>query len=198
MKRHLALAALVAVSCLPAVAVPAFGQEGVLMMTAPLAEYSLGGFTYSPPSGEGWRQLPMEGADAVRFVFAERVGEGSINMRMELLVQSFPITDAATVNDVASLAEKSRSQQVAYHKDQALKASQVAEVPGTGGIVAYTLSLKVDDMEVSQRFFVALAPDKSQYWVGRVASQEKNFASTPFYAEFYGSLASLKFSGGGY
>ena len=197
MKRHLALSVLVAVVCLLPVARPALGQEGVLMMTAPLAEYRVGSFTYSPPSGEGWRQLPMEGGDAVRFVFAERADEGAINMRMELLVQSFPIADAATVNDVASLAELGRSQQVAYHKDQTLKASQVAEVPGTGGIVAYTLNLKVGDMEVSQRFFVALAPDKSQYWVGRVASQEKNFATTPFYAEFYGSLASLEFSGGG-
>ena len=169
----------------------ALAQE-TMVLTAPPEEYRSGGFAYRPPTGPGWRRLAAAG-NGLRLVFAERAGEGAINMRCEFIAEAHPIPDPALVEGAAALAELGRSQQLRERGESLASATPVIALAGGSGFQTYTLVSKLGETEVYESFFVALAPDKSEYWIAKATSKEKDHQRTSYWSDLFGSLASLRF-----
>jgi len=169
----------------------ALGEE--LAVFAPMASsYRIGGFTFTPPSGDGWRQVTSS-TDTFRIVYAEKLGESAINTRVEVVAQALPIPDPALVTDVVALAQESQKQQAAERGERLVAFSRVAPLPGTEGMQSYSLVTQLGEQELHEIFFVSLASDKSEYFVAKVATQEADYVKAPYFDPLRESMASLKY-----
>lgn len=166
-----------------------------LTVFAPMAaEYTIGGFSYTPPAGDGWRQVTSS-TDTFHLVYAESIGEDAINTRVDVVAKAFKIPDPALVTDVVSLAQKSQAQQASERGDKLIAFSRVAPVPGAESVHSYAFRTQVGDQELQEIFFVVLADDKSEYFVAKVTTQEADYTKAPYFAPLQTSLASLKHAG---
>ena len=152
--------------------------------------YTIGGFSFSPPASDGWRQLTQD-REAFRLVYAEDLGEGRINTRMEVTARAFAIPDPDLVSDAATLAQTSQTQQASDRGEGLIAFSRVAQLAGAKHVHWFTLVSKVGDKDLQEAFFVALAPDKSEYFVAKLATTETDYAESPYFKPFVESLSSL-------
>lgn len=165
--------------------------QDVAMLVVPNAHYTLGAFGYDPPLLEGWRTVGG-GPTSLNLVYAERVNEDQINSRLHVQVESFPIPDPKMVTDGPSLADLGRRQQIKARGDTVVAFSDVTRVPGENEIYQYEIVSKAGEEKLHEIFFTTLAPDKSAYAVAMAATQEEDYATQPYWSQFYGSLASFK------
>jgi hypothetical protein len=190
-RRHLAVAA--ALSFLAASS--AFAQE-VSILNPMAASYKLSGFTYVPPKGDGWREIGYA-LDSLRLVYAEQLGEGQINTRVDFTAQAFPIDQPAAAPDGAQLAQLSLQQRLTEKGDTLVAMSKVAPVEGKVPIHEYTLIVKISGEDHAEHYFVALAPDKTQYLAAKMITKDTNFREQPFFAPMLESIRSLTFESAG-
>ena len=155
-------------------------------------EYSLGGFTFKPPTVEGWRQVSAD-SRGLEFVYAERIDESRLNTKAHIQVRTVDIPPDAQVATVQALAELSRVQQVGALGTFVVEPGKVEPVSGSDQMMTYTIvSRLLGDMKLHDAYFVALAGDKSEYAVVKFQTQENAYKDTLFFAQFFGSIASLK------
>ncbi len=173
-------------------ALGSLAQAGGLAVFAPMAaKYTIGGFSYVPPNGDGWRQVTSS-ADTFRIVYAERLGDDSLNTRVDVVAEAFNIPDPTLVTDVVSLAQKSQAQQAAERGKSLIAFSRVAPVTEASGVYSYSFRTQIGDTELQEIFFVVLANDKSEYFVAKVTTKEAEYTQAPYFAPLKASLANLK------
>ncbi len=179
----------IAVAC----AVPAAAQ-GVAMLSPLLPEYRLAGFSYTPPKGDGWRQLEL-GAELVRLVYAEDPGSGQINLRAEFVVEAHSIPEPALVADGRGLAERSYQQRSEERRVSGtlVAQSQIALVGDRTDLYTYTLISKPAGVDHAEVFYVLLAPDKTRYLAAKLSTNDTAYNEAPYYPAFFDSLGSLRF-----
>lgn len=164
-----------------------------MSMLAPLAsEYVIGSWRFTPPGGDGWRQL-AESSELLRLVYADSLPDDKIDMRAEVVAQTFDISDPSLVTDVLALARLSQAQQVKERGDRLVAFSAVDKVADSPEVDLFTLVSKVGTADAFETFAVALAPDKSAYLVAKLTTREKAFRDAPYYKGFIESLDKLEF-----
>jgi hypothetical protein len=58
----------------------------------------------------------------------------------------------------------------------------------------YTLVVKLDEKERFINYFVALSPDKTQYFAAKLETEDNNFRDAPYYAPLHASMETLTFA----
>ena len=165
--------------------------QGAMLVPVP-SEYRIGGFNFHPP-GDNWMQARASD-QSVRLVYALSAGEGMVDMQAELLAAAYPIPGEAAVEDPALFAELSRRQQIEERRERLVARGVVEVLTGRMDIRQYTIVTKVGEENLYENFTVALAPDKSEYLVAKLSTMDKDFKEKRYWSEFFGSLASLRFS----
>jgi len=169
------------------------GAQGLSTLNPLAAVYSLIGFAYEPPKGDGWRELAST-PDAVRIVYAEQLAADQINTRADFGAQAFPVSEPDKIPDAATLARMSMAQRTQEKGKDLVAMSKLEPVEGAGvPMFEYTLVAKVESEDYFENYFVALAPDKTQYLAGKLVTKEKDFREQPYYAPFRASMLGLKF-----
>jgi hypothetical protein len=172
--------------------------QGVSMLNPIAPTYTLLGFVYTPPKTDGWRELTSQ-PDAVRIVYAEQLDPAQINTRADFTVQSFPIDAPAKVPDAITLTQLSMSQRLDEKKQETatevVAISRPQQLVGEVPTFEYELRLKVNGEEVFEDYFVALAPDKSQYLAAKMVTKDKDFRELPYFKPLQDSMTALKFPG---
>lgn len=180
---------------------PAFAQE-VLQLTVPAPKYTLGRFVYEAPSMEGWRQLANV-RSSLSLVYAEQKSEGTIETRFGVAIEVHDVPAEAVVPDAAALADTSRKQMAEARKADLVALSAIEPVPSIDNMFTYRLLVRPplpDQPDAYEVYYVAMAPDKSQYVVVQCITKAQDYADQLYFLQFYGSLASLKYvpeAGGG-
>lgn len=165
-------------------------------MLRPLASsYRLGNFQYVPPAGDGWRQLES-GERFVRLVYAEDLQDGQINTRVEFAAESYDIPDPSLVTNGVALTFTSMEQRRKEREAALVAFSNVAPVAGTDGLYSYSLVSKMLGEDYVEVFYVMLAPDKSSYFAGKLATKDVKYDEAPYWAAFAASLGSIAYLGG--
>jgi hypothetical protein len=164
-------------------------------MLSPMApEYSLLGFAFKPPAGDGWREVGVS-PDGVRIVYAEEVGESQINSRADFGAQAFVVEEPDKLPDPGALTRMSMSQRVEEKGKDLVAMSQVQAVDGAQlPMYEYTIVSKVEGNDVFENYFVTVAPDKSQYLAGKLITTDKDFREQPYYAPLRASMGGLRFA----
>jgi hypothetical protein len=166
-------------------------------MLNPLApSYKLLGFVYAPPKGDGWRELAAQ-PDAVRIVYAEQLDTTQINTRVDFTAQSFLVDDPAKLADALTLTQLSMNQRLEEKKQETgtevLAISRPQALVGEVPMFEYELRTKVNGEEMFEDYFVALAPDKSQYLAAKMVTSDKDFRNLPWFKPLQDSMTGLKF-----
>lgn len=177
-------------------ALPAFAQ-GVMQLTVPASEYTLGRFKYRAPNADGWRQLSNV-TDSLSLVYAEQKAEAMIDTRFGVAIEVHEIPPEAQVENAAGLAELSRKQMIEARKADLVAQSAIAPVPSIDNLYTYRLLVRSpikDQPEAYEVYYVAMAPDKSQYVVIQCITKNQQYENELYFQQFYGSLASLKYQG---
>jgi hypothetical protein len=167
--------------------------QGLTMLAPLLPEYRLGQVQYTPPKGDGWRQVEYQ-PQILRLVYAEDPGGGQISLRAEFVVESHPIPDPSLVADGRDLAERSYQQRLdERQKSGSLVAqSQIALVGERDDLYTYSLVSKISGVDHAEVFYVLLAPDKSSYVAAKLATKDTAYDTTPYYPALFDSLGSLR------
>jgi len=159
--------------------------------------YALLGFVFAPPKVDGWRELASQ-PDAVRIVYAEQIENSQINTRADVTIQVFPIDEPAKVPDAATLTRLSMNQRVEEKKNETgteiLAMSYPQALVGDVPTFEYQLNLKIAGEEVFEDYFVALAPDKSQYLAAKLVTKDKDFRELPYFKPLQDSMTQLTFA----
>lgn len=189
--KHFALLAVLLLSTTHAAA------QDVTVLQPLLPTYDLNGFKYQPPKGDGWRDVGSA-PESVRLVYAEQIGEGQINSRMDFHAQAFLVPEPDKAPDAAQLTKLSMAQRIEEKKeDKALTLvamSRIEPVEAEIPTFEYTLVLKVGEEEFFENYVVALAPDKTQYLAAKLVTKDKDFREQPYYAPLRASITGLTFS----
>jgi len=176
-------------------AVPAYAQD-VMQLTVPAPEYTLGRFKYEPPKTDGWRQM-ANFQDGLSLIYAEQKEEGAIDTRFGVAFEVHEIPAEIKVESASALVDLSRKQMAETRKADLVALSGVEQVGANENLWTYRLLVrspipdKPDGYEV---YYVALAPDKTQYVVVQCITKEQNYGDQIYFTQFYGSLVSLKYS----
>jgi hypothetical protein len=179
-----------------ACATVAQAQE-MMQLDAPPESYQAGGFHYEPPTLDGWRQL-VASPESFEIIYAEAREEGTIESKLHVVGRVFPIPQPEAVPDSGYLVQLARSQQIEKRKDILVALSAAAPVPGTADIWTYTLIVpsplakEGEERMLYEDFYVALAPDKSEYFVLNANTEDPDYRTQQWFAHFYGSLASVR------
>jgi hypothetical protein len=172
--------------------------QGVSMLNPIQPAYKLLGFVYTPPKGDGWRELISQ-TDAVRIVYAEQLDPAQLNTRVDFTLQAFLVDDPAKVTDVLGLTQLSMSQRLEEKKlekeTEVLAISRPSQLPGEVPAFEYELRTKVNGEEYFEDYFVALSADKTQYLAAKMVTQDKDFRSSPWFKPLQDSVMALKFPG---
>ena len=137
--------------------------QDVLTLNPMAPSYKLLGFTYTPPKGDGWREIGYV-LEALRLVYAEQIGD-KINTHVDFTAQAFPVTPPTPTLEASQLAQMSMQQRLGEKGDTLVALSQVAPVEGAKiPVFEYTLIVKIDGADAVEHYFVSLAPDKQQYF----------------------------------
>ena len=177
----------------------------------PLARsYGILGFSYQPPKGEGWREVGS-GPDYVQLVYAEQIGADTINTRLAFEAHAFLIPDPTKAPDPLVLAQLSMSQRIQEFKDAQpapkdgdqnakdassplVAMSKIEPVQAGVPLYEYTLVVKVDEKERFINYFVALSPDKTQYFAAKLETEDGKFRDESYYAPLHASMETLAFA----
>ena len=190
------LAASVMGFAMAACAHPAVAQD-VMQLTVPAPEYTLGRFKYQVPKADGWRQLANV-TESLSLVYAEqKEGEGTIDTRFGVAMEVHEIPPEAVVENAAGLAELSRKQVVEARKADLVAQSAIAPVPSIENLYTYRLLVHSpikDQPDVYEVYYVAMAPDKTEYVVIQCITKNQDYEGELYFNQFYGSLASLKYT----
>jgi hypothetical protein len=130
----------------------------------------------------------------LRLVYAEVLDSGAIHTRADIVAEAFPIPSPDLVPDALRLTLSGQSQQMEQHGDGLLGYTRVEKVDA--GVETHAYTLKTRLTENNQRyeiFFVALAPDKSEYLVVKFTIDEEDYLKQPFFEEFVESFAKLSY-----
>jgi hypothetical protein len=174
----------------PFSASPASAQ-GVTVYGVVQPEYRVGSFRLYPPTGDGWRQVTNE-ASVLRLVYAEVLDSGAIHTRADIMAEAFPIPSPDLVDSALRLALNGQSQQMEQYGDTLLGYTRVEKVDSKVETHAYTLKLRLTEAKTRYEiFFVALAPDKSEYLVVKFTIDEEGYLKQPFFEEFVKSFAKM-------
>ncbi len=166
--------------------------QGFTQLVVLQEEYDLGVFKFKPPTFDGWRQVAA-GPRGLEFVYAERLDATRINTRVHVKVITVDIPEDASIEGIDQLAELSRKQQVESRGTFVVEPGKVEDVPGSNHMKTYTIvSKQGSELKLHEVFFVAIAGDKSEYAVVQLQTQEDDYEDSLYYAQFYGSIASLK------
>lgn len=176
---------------------PALGQEDVVKLAPPAPEYKLGRFKYQAPQIDGWRQI-ANNTNSLSLIYAEQKGETQIDtlFGVTLEVHEIPAEARANIASAATLAELSRQQLAEQRKADLVAQSPIEAVPSVENIFTYRLLVHapVKDMPDSYEvYYVAMAPDKSQYVVIQCITKDQQYGDSIYFNQFYGTLASLKY-----
>ncbi|MFQ5478076.1 MAG: hypothetical protein ACE5E4_05625 [Candidatus Binatia bacterium] len=182
------------VTCLvvlpPAMAATAVAQD--ITVLSPLkSEYRLGGFVCTPPAVAGWRELGSN-SKAFQLAYAEVMPGDAIKTRGLFAAEVFAIPAPAEVVDVAALASLAHAQQIQNRGDKVIAFSRVAEFDGVEGMQSFTLVSGSKENPVYETFFVSLAPDKSEYFVGRLTTEDEDFREQPYFGSLKLVLGTLR------
>ncbi|RMD85881.1 MAG: hypothetical protein D6815_00985 [Candidatus Dadabacteria bacterium] len=165
---------------------------GVAMLM-PLAEqYEIGRFVYRPPATDGWRAVG-QAPDELHLVYAEMLDQSDIAMRVDVVIHAFDVEDPSVVPDPPILARLSHQQQAAKRKGSLVALSNVEPVPGAENMYAFTLVSRGPKGDYFERFYVALAPDRTQYVVAKVTTDDPAYEQAPYWAPLVESMAGLKY-----
>jgi len=172
----------------------AFAQD--MAQYDPLAKsYTLGRFQYKGPDADGWRQIANETAN-LQLVYVEQLEGGKFNTRCHVIFESADVPAAFGSPSAAALADASRREQRDKLKDQVAGASPVAAVPGAENVYTYRFLLHGPPelgSDYYQVYYVALAPDKSQYVVVQLNVLDQDYENQLYFQQFYGTLPNLKY-----
>ena len=166
--------------------------QGMARLMPLQSSYTIGRFQYEPPQGDGWAHVASSHS-VFRFIYAEQLGAEAILTRTEIVIESFDIPDPALVADARTLTQLSLNQQAKEREANLVAYSPIESLATEPAVHAFTLVTKTGDKEVFESFFVALAPDKSQYLVGKMTTNEKDFLEAPYYAPLRTSMSALRF-----
>lgn len=181
-------------------AVPGLGfAQGVMQLENPPELYELNGFQYAPPTLDGWKQL-VRSPESFEIIYALRSAEDAIDSKLHIVGRTFPIENPDVVRDGAHLVSLARAQQIEKRKDILIALSVAEQVAGTNDVWTYTLIVPSplaedgDETRLHEDFYVALAPDKSSYFVLNAITEDEGYREQPWFLHFFGSLASVKHS----
>lgn len=174
------------------VATTAAAQGGVSVY-APLApKYQLGDFDYEGPTVAGWRQV-TSAENMFILVYAEEIDGGQINTRAQVNAESYKIPDgAADGRDTLWLTEQGQAQQVKERGDKLVAFSKITPIESNPSVMSYSLVTKIDGVDMFETFYVALAPDKTSYIVGKLTTKDIDFRTQPYFSQLEASLKSLR------
>jgi hypothetical protein len=196
MIRKLGTAVSLAVLLWPLAAPPPAAAQGFSVLNPLAPSYTLLGFVYEPPKGEGWREVG-KGADMVHLIYAEQLAEGQINTRGDFTAQSFPVSlpEKVQLPDGFTLTRLSQAQRLKEKKDENVELVALSEPAQLGDslVYEYTLVLKIANEDVLEHYFVALAPDKSEYVAAKIVSKDKDLRDQPYFKAVQDSMKLLKF-----
>ena len=174
------------------VANTAAAQDGVSVY-APLApKYQLGDFDYVGPTVAGWRQV-TSAENMFILVYAEEMDGGQINTRAQVNAEAYKIPDgAADGRDTLWLTEQGQAQQVKERGDKLVAFSKITPIESNPSVMSYSLVTKIDGIDMFETFYVALAPDKTSYIVGKLTTKDIDFRTQPYFSQLEASLKSLR------
>lgn len=184
------LAAMLATSVLPARA------QDMMQLDVPKAEYTLGGFKYSAPKADGWRQI-ANAQSTLSLVYAQRKSEETIETSFGATLEVHDIPADAKVESAAALAELSRTQMAEGRKADLVGLSPIEAVPSVENLYTYRLLVHSPikgDPDVYEVYYVAMSPDSKQYVVVQCITKTQEYGNELYFQQFYGSLASLKYT----
>jgi hypothetical protein len=174
---------------------PAEAQQ-MMQLDIPLAEYSLGRFTYAPPKVDGWRQMARL-PNTVSLVYAEQIGEEQIETRFGVVFEAHDIPADTKVEGAAALADLSRRQMAEARKADLVGLSPIEAVPSMENLYTYRLLVKSPlegKPNVYEVYYVMMSPDATQYLVAQCITKTEEYANELYFQQFYGSLVSLKYT----
>jgi hypothetical protein len=177
-------------------AAPVLAQE-MMELTVPAFEYSLGRFKYKAPSADGWRQMANI-QNSLSLVYAEQKGPESIETVFGAVLESHDIPPENKVESAAALAELSRTQMAENRKAELVGISPIEAVPSIDNLYTYRLlvhSPLEGQPDVYEVYYVGMAPDGTQYVVIQCITKTDDYGNQLYFQQFYGSLASLKYTG---
>jgi len=179
-------------------AVPVFAQE-MMELTVPASEYTLGRFKYKAPSADGWRQMANV-QNSLSLVYAEQKGPESIETLFGAVLESHDVPPENKIESAAALAELSRTQMAEKRKPELVGISAIEAVPSIDNLSTYRLlvhSPLQGQPDVYEVYYVGMAPDGTQYIVIQCITKTDDYGTQLYFQQFYGSLASLKYTGDG-
>ena len=188
---------LAAALLLTAVAGPARAQD-MMQLDVPKSQYTLGGFQYSPPQADGWRQIANM-QSSLSLVYAERKSEETIETRFGVVFEAHDIPAETKVEGAAALAELSRTQMAEARKPDLVGLSPIEAVASVENLYTYRLLVHSPiqgDPDVYEVYYVMMSPDSKQYVVVQCITKTADYANELYFTQFYGSLATLKYKGG--
>lgn len=172
--------------------------QGMLQLDPVASEYTLGRFKYAAPKTDGWRQI-ANARDTLSLVYAESSEEGKIETRFGVVMEVADIPPEQSISDASFLAQLSRNQMAEQRKADIVALSPIEPVPSIENLYTYRFLVRAPEnlgYNAYEVYYVAMAPDKTQYVVVQCITKNETYANEVFFNEFYASLASLKYGGG--
>lgn len=169
--------------------------QGTAQLDPVAKSYTLGRFAYEAPLADGWRQL-ANAKDSLQLVYAEQLEDNKINTRCHVVLEIHELPADSGVPGVAELAEVGRRQMGDRVKAEMAAISPVAAVPGVENIYTYRFLLHGPPemgSDYYQVYYVALAPDKTQYVVIQLNTKDMDYENQIYFQQFYATLARLKY-----
>jgi hypothetical protein len=177
---------------------PASLADDTMQLNVPAPEYTLGRFKYNAPRTDGWRQLANV-KDTLSLVYANQPEPDKIETVFGVAIEVHEIPPGTDVKDAAALTALSANQMAEARKEDLVARSPIEAVPTLDNIYTYRLLVHApvkDQPDAYEVYYVALAPDKSQYVVIQCITKTPDYANELYFTELYGSLATLKYQGG--
>lgn len=169
--------------------------QGMMQLTVPSKEYTLGRFHYTPPQVDGWRQLANV-TDSFSMVYAEQTGEDAIETRFGVAIEVHEIPGGTQIESAAALANLSKKQMAEARGADLVALSPVEAVPSIENLYTYRLLVRSPiegQPDAYEVYYVAMAPDKTQYLVAQCITKTQDYGNEIYFNQFYGSLASIRY-----
>lgn len=198
------IAAFVAAVLVGAGLPPAAVAQDMMQLEEPAKDYTLGGFHYSPPQTDGWRQI-ANFRSSLSLVYATQkqnddgTVDEAINTDFGVAMEAHDIPENAIVDSPAALAATSLEQMAAARKSDLVGKSGIEPVPSIPDMYTYRLLVHAPKPEMPDAYevyYVMMSPDRKQYLVIQCITKTQDYGGQLYFNEFYGSLASIKYTAG--
>jgi hypothetical protein len=171
--------------------------QGMLQLDPITTDYTLGRFKYAAPRTDGWRQI-ANARDSLSLVYVESAEEGKVETRFGVVMEVADIPPEQSIPDAAFLAQLSRNQMAEQRKADIVALSPIEPVPSIENLYTYRFLVRAPEnlgYNAYEVYYVAMAPDKTQYVVVQCITKNETYANEIYFNEFYASLPSLKYGG---